>query len=50
MLPVRLFLSVLHDLLHDVFQGLGRFVLSLPGGKLLQLHISDPGNGGGLLP
>lgn len=29
-LPVRLFLSVLHDLLHDVSQGLGRFVLLLP--------------------
>lgn len=31
-LPARLFLSVLHDLLHEVFRGLGRFALLLPGG------------------
>ena len=32
MLPVRFFLFVLHDLLHEVSHGLGRFVLLLPGG------------------
>lgn len=30
MLPARLFLSILHDLLHEVSQDLGRFVLLLP--------------------
>lgn len=32
MLPVRFFLFVLHDLLHEVSHGLGRFVLLLPSG------------------